>query len=84
MGHHLSALPTAADPSAVRSRAAALNESDRRQLDRALIVTDLIAISSAIQLPAARTGGAAPSDTGSLRPASLKRHPARHPRRQPP
>lgn len=62
----------------------ALDASDRRQLDRALVIVDLTGIGSAAQRPAARTGGGAHPDTGSLRPTSGKRHTVRHPRRQPP
>ncbi len=58
-----------------------LNPSDRRQLDRALVIIDLIRIGSAAKLPGARTGRGAQLDASSLPPAAGKRRTVRHPRK---
>ncbi len=61
-----------------------LNPSDRRQLDCALVIIDLIGIGRAAKLPAARTGRGAPLDASSLQPTAGKRRTVRHPRKPAP
>jgi len=61
-----------------------LNPSDRRQLDCALVIIDLIGIGSAAKLPAARTGRGAQLDASSLPPTAGKRRTVRHPRKPAP